>query len=156
MVRQVFSQLQESRAAAMWWWLGKTNTSPNIHAFLLPPALCAEHDTMWCGISLESVGLSYPSCVPSRLLVHPRPPWCDDVRSKKDPVTMFPHGSFFKRLLYYFLSAEHLNLWGIEILVSVVCIRPSISVLLKLSSGILCLGQSVAEWLKPVVATRDI
>lgn len=45
--------------------------------------------------------------------------------------------------------AGHLNLGGIEILVSVNCIK--ISILLKLSSGMLCLGQTMAEWLKPVV-----
>lgn len=40
--------------------------------------------------------------------------------------------------------AEHLTLGGIEILGSVDCIRPRISVLLKLSSGTLCLDQTVA------------
>ena len=51
---------------------------------LLPPALYAEHDVIWYGISLWSVGVSSPSCVPSQLLVHPQPThWWGGVRSRK-------------------------------------------------------------------------
>lgn len=35
-------------------------------------ALCAEHDVLWCGISLWSAGASCPGCPPSQLLVHPQ------------------------------------------------------------------------------------
>jgi len=67
----------------MWWLLGKTNTiTPKVPPFLLlPPTLYAQHDVIWHGISLWSIGVSSSSCVPSQLLVHPAP-WCGDVRSR--------------------------------------------------------------------------
>ncbi|KAK4829515.1 hypothetical protein QYF61_005154 [Mycteria americana] len=37
------------------------------------PALYAEHDAIWYGMSLWSVGVSCPSCVPSQPLVPPQP-----------------------------------------------------------------------------------
>jgi len=37
---------------------------------LLPPALYAECDVIWHGISLWSVSVSYHRCVPSQFLVH--------------------------------------------------------------------------------------
>lgn len=51
---------------------------------LLPPALCAEHDTIWDGTSLWSAGISHPVCVPSQLLVYPQSPhWWGGVWSRK-------------------------------------------------------------------------
>ena len=48
----------------------------------LPPSLYAEHDVLWCGISLWPVWVSCPGCAPSQLLVHPQPPhWQGSVRS---------------------------------------------------------------------------
>ena len=54
-------------------YLGRQNAvTPNVPPFLLlPPALCAEHDAIWSGISLWPVGVSCPGCVPSQLLVPP-------------------------------------------------------------------------------------
>ena len=47
-----------------------------------PPSLCTAHDIMWYGISLWSVGVSLPGCVPSQLLEHPQPPrWPGSMRS---------------------------------------------------------------------------
>ena len=85
--RQVFSHLQESRAPSrVNGYLGRQNTMiPNVSSFLLlPPALHAEHDVIWSGISLWSAGDSCPGCVASQLLVHPQPPhWWGGVRSRK-------------------------------------------------------------------------
>ena len=77
MGRQVLSHLQESRAPSCVTvtWEDKCHCTPNISpllpSFLLPPALYAEHDVIWYGVSLWSVGVSCPGCVPSQLLVHP-------------------------------------------------------------------------------------
>ena len=73
--RQVFSHLQESRAPSLLMATWETNAiTPNILPFLLlHSALYAEHDVLWSGISLGSVGDSCPSCVPSQLLVPPQP-----------------------------------------------------------------------------------
>jgi len=50
----------------------------------LPPALNAEHDVTGYGLSLWSVGVSCPSHVPSKLLVHPQPThWRGHVRGRK-------------------------------------------------------------------------
>ncbi|XP_071586248.1 iron-sulfur cluster assembly 1 homolog, mitochondrial isoform X2 [Heliangelus exortis] len=45
-------------------------------------ALLSARDVIWYGISLWSVGISCPSCVPSQLLVHPSPA-AGGVRNKK-------------------------------------------------------------------------
>ena len=39
----------------------------------LPPSFIAKHDIIWSGISLWSVGVSCPSCVPSQLFLHIQP-----------------------------------------------------------------------------------
>jgi len=50
----------------------------------LSPGLYADHDIIWPGLSLWSVGVSCPTWVPSQLLVHPQPPrWQGHVRSLK-------------------------------------------------------------------------
>jgi len=55
----------------MQWLLGKTNAiTPSASLFLT--AFIAEHDTIRYGMSLWSVGVSCPSCVPSQLLAHPQ------------------------------------------------------------------------------------
>jgi len=67
--RQVFSHLQENMHNLLW----KTNaTTLHNSLFLVPPAFVAEHDIVWYGISLWSVGISCPGCVLSQLLVHPQ------------------------------------------------------------------------------------
>lgn len=48
--------------------------APNTTSLHLCPALYAEHDVTYYGISLWSVGLSFPSCAPPQLLVHSQPP----------------------------------------------------------------------------------
>ena len=70
--RQAFSHLQESGAppCVMVTWEDKCHHSKHSS---LPPALYAEHDVIWCGIILQSVGVSCPGCVPSQLLVYPQP-----------------------------------------------------------------------------------
>ena len=50
------------------------------------PQLYAEHDVIWYGISLWSVGVSCPSSVPSQLLVPPQPArWWGGVRGRRRP-----------------------------------------------------------------------
>ena len=83
--RQVFSHLQESRvqSCVMVTWEDKCHPPlPSSFHFFLH---IAEHDIVWHGISLWSVGVSCPDCFPSQLLVLPQPPrwWCG-VRSRKD------------------------------------------------------------------------
>ena len=81
--RQVFSHLQESRAPphVTVTWEDKRHHSERPPFLLLPAALCAEHDVIWPGISLGSVRVSCPGCVPSQLLVSPQPPrWWGGVR----------------------------------------------------------------------------
>ena len=76
-------------------YLGRENAiTPNVPPFLLlPPAVCAEHDAAWCGISLWSAGVSCPSRVPSQLLVHPQPTrWWGGVRRDK-ALTLCQHCS---------------------------------------------------------------
>ena len=42
-----------------------------------PPLCCiAEHDVRWCGISLWSIWVRCPACVPSRLMCTPPNSWC--------------------------------------------------------------------------------
>jgi len=82
--RQVLSLPRESRALSRVTWENKYHHSEHSP---LPffPQLCAEHDTTWYGISLWSVGVSCPGCVPSRLRVHPQPAhWWGGARSWKD------------------------------------------------------------------------
>ena len=38
-----------------------------------PPPFIAKHDVIWSGISLWSVWVSCPGCVPSQSLAHPQP-----------------------------------------------------------------------------------
>jgi len=88
MGRQVFSYLQESRAPSRIavTWEDKSHNSKRPSFLLLPPALYADHDVIWYGISLWLAGVSCPSCVPSQLLVHPQPTlWWSGVRSRKRP-----------------------------------------------------------------------
>jgi len=48
------------------------------------PSLYVQHDVIWCGISLWSVWVSCPGCIPSQLLAHLQPPcWQDSMRSWK-------------------------------------------------------------------------
>jgi len=63
--------------------LGKTDTNTlKIPSF--PQLYIAEHDVMWHGISLWSIGVSCPSRVPSQLLGHPQPaPWWGGVRGRE-------------------------------------------------------------------------
>uniref|UniRef100_A0A672TUV7 Dipeptidase n=1 Tax=Strigops habroptila TaxID=2489341 RepID=A0A672TUV7_STRHB len=57
------------------------------------PALYAEHDIIRYGISLGSVGVSCPGCVPSQVLLHPQPNlWWSRVKSKK-ALTLCKHCS---------------------------------------------------------------
>lgn len=46
---------------------------PSVSFFLLPPTLYAKHNAIWYRVSLGSVGISCPSCVPSGLFVQPQP-----------------------------------------------------------------------------------
>jgi len=73
--RQVFSHFQESRASSrrMVTWEDKQHNS-QCSPFPISSlkAVTAEHDIVWHGISLGSVGVSCPGCVPSQLLVHPK------------------------------------------------------------------------------------
>jgi len=73
--RQVLSHLQGSRAPSRVTvtWEDKRHHSEHTPPLLLPPALYAEYDTIWYGISLWSVGVSCPGCVPSQPLAHPQP-----------------------------------------------------------------------------------
>ena len=70
--RQAFSRLQESRAPSCITvtWEDKHHHSKRPPFLLLPSAFYAEHDVIGYGISLWSVGLSCPSCVPSQLFLH--------------------------------------------------------------------------------------
>ncbi|NWU74142.1 NAF1 protein, partial [Onychorhynchus coronatus] len=71
MDRQVFSHAQESWTPSHAT-LGHTNAiTPNVLFLLLPPALYAEHDAIWYGISFWSLWVSCPGCVPSRLFCTP-------------------------------------------------------------------------------------
>jgi len=71
--RQVFSHFQESRVSARVTvaWENRLHASKCPFAPAFPPA---EHKAIQYGISLWSVGVSCPGCVPSYLLVHPQPP----------------------------------------------------------------------------------
>ena len=85
MGRQVFSHLQDSRAPSHVTviWEDKCHRSEFPPFILLPPAVYAECDIIWYGISLWSVGVNCPSCVPSQLFGHPQPPhWWGGVRSR--------------------------------------------------------------------------
>jgi len=87
MDRQEFSQLQESMAPShvMVTWEDKSHYSkcaPFLH--LSPDLYIAEHDIIQYGISLWSVGVSCPGCVPSHLLVHPQPThWWESGRCRR-------------------------------------------------------------------------
>lgn len=63
--------------ACATYWLSfyqaeTTDHSEHPHFLLLSPALYAEHDSIWYGISLGSVGVSCLVCVHSQHLVHPQ------------------------------------------------------------------------------------
>ena len=49
-----------------------------------PPSSHAECDAIWSGISLWSVGVSCPGCVPSQDLAHPVPLW-EGGKCRKEP-----------------------------------------------------------------------
>ena len=52
----------------------KLHYSEHVPPFLLlPAAFIAEHDIVWYGKSLWSVGVSCPGCAPSQLSVHLHP-----------------------------------------------------------------------------------
>lgn len=76
MHRQVISHVQESRVPSqlMMNWEDKLHYFKHPPFLLLPPALYAEYDDIWCGISLWSFGVICPSCVVSQILMHPQPP----------------------------------------------------------------------------------
>lgn len=64
-------------------WEDKCHHSKRSPSFFFLPGLYAEHDIKWYGISLQSAGTSWLSCVPSQFFVHPPPPpacwlvsWC--------------------------------------------------------------------------------
>lgn len=85
MSTQVFI-LRKVRLHHASWWFAKTNVvilnAPA--SFFIPPALYAEHEVIWSGISLRSVGVSCPGCDPSQLLVHLRPAhWRSGLRNRK-------------------------------------------------------------------------
>lgn len=51
---------------------------------LLPTALCTEQDAIWPVMSLGTVGVSCPVCVPAQLLVHPQPThWWAEERCRR-------------------------------------------------------------------------
>lgn len=51
-------------------------------SFSFPKAFMAEHDVLWCGVSLWPAGVSCPSCVSSQLLTHLQPA-CGGERSEE-------------------------------------------------------------------------
>jgi len=58
-------------------------TRPPTSSFF-PQLFIAEHDVAWCGKTLWSFGVSYPSCVPSQLRVHAQSTyWWGGMRSRK-------------------------------------------------------------------------
>lgn len=76
--RQVFSHPQESQAPSCVTATWENNANilfwmPVFLLLLFLPALYAEHDAKWCGISIWLVGVSCSSCLPSQVLVHPQP-----------------------------------------------------------------------------------
>lgn len=83
--RQEFSHPQESRASpcATVTWEDK-----HCHAKYHPlppssPSSTCEHNAVWCGISLWSVGVGSPRYSPQSL-VHPHPLGGGEVRGRKD------------------------------------------------------------------------
>lgn len=77
MGRQVLSHPRTAGPQHGQQLLGNTNiTTPNTASIFLflPTAFYAEQDATRCGISLGSVRISCPGCVPSKILVHPQPP----------------------------------------------------------------------------------
>jgi len=71
--RQVFSHLQESRAPShrTVTWEDKCHNSECPPFSLLPPTLYAEHDVIWHGLSLRSVGLAVRAVSPPLFLCAP-------------------------------------------------------------------------------------
>ena len=110
MGRQVFSHLQESRAPSGLKVRRETNAiTLNVFPFLLlPPALHAEHDIIWCGISLWSVGVSCPSHIPSQLLVGPQPThWWGRVKVEKTLALCKHCSAITNTSLYYQHCYQH-------------------------------------------------
>lgn len=71
--------------------LGSTtaHAPPSFLPSFLLPALYAEHNIIWSGISLWSVGVSCLSCVPSQLLGHPQSAPCwGSPRNREGPDTV--------------------------------------------------------------------
>lgn len=90
MGRQVLSQLQESRAPSIVTvtWEDK---HPHSKCSYLSASLYAEHDSRCSGISLWSVRVSCPSCVPSKLLAGPQPPFHWDSMKNRKGLTVCGH-----------------------------------------------------------------
>lgn len=64
-------------------WGDKSHHSKHPPLLFFLPALHAEHDARWSGVSLWSAGVTWPAWVPSQG-VHPRPRHCGGgVRSRK-------------------------------------------------------------------------
>lgn len=77
--------LEVQPSHVMLTWVDECHHSKHPPTLLLPSALGANTDTIWCGISPGSLGVSCPSCDPSQILVHPSPPrWWDGVGSRKE------------------------------------------------------------------------
>lgn len=80
MGRQEFSHLLERAGPHhMWWWLGGQTAS--LQKSPLPPSfpsLYTEQDVTWSEISLGSLGVTCPSCVPSQ-----PPHQCGSTKSRK-------------------------------------------------------------------------
>lgn len=90
-----------------WQWLGKTYTiTPNIHVFLLPPALFAERHTMWNvpGVSWGQLShlcpLPPPCALPASLMG-----WCKEQKRPCHCVSFWL--SVRKAFLCYQHSSQH-------------------------------------------------
>lgn len=70
MCRQVFHHPRKQSSSRHNSDLGRQMPSLGmLSPFLLPLVWCAEHGAIRCGMSLCSVGVSWPSCAPFQLLV---------------------------------------------------------------------------------------
>lgn len=75
--------------------------------FLLP-ALYAEHDAKWCGVSLWSAGVSCPTCVLSKILLHYQPTcWWNGLRRRKGLALSKPFSSITRTSLCYQQHFQH-------------------------------------------------
>ena len=85
--RPMLSHLQESRApprvTVTWEDRHHHSRRPPLPSSS-PSFICCEHDAVRHGVSLWSVGVGCPGCVPSQPPVHPQPArWWGGVRDRK-------------------------------------------------------------------------